>query len=80
MTEVSYVTELASELIEVMGDRPLSIHLDINPNPKHKSSIAVKEALGYVRGMFGFDPVLKPDAWCASKAADHAVRNVETIQ
>lgn len=75
MTEVGYAVEVASDLAEVIGERPFQIHLDINPNPKHKSSIAVKEAIGYVRGTMGFDPVLKPDAFTATHAADHVVRH-----
>ena len=75
LTEVGYAVEAASELIEVIGDRHMEIHLDINTNAKHKSNVAVKEALGYVRGSFGFDPILKPHAWASTHAADHAVRN-----
>lgn len=75
LTEVGYAVETATEILDVVGDRPFSIHLDINTDPKHKSSIAVKEAIGYVRGTMGFDPVLKPQSLMASHCADHVVRS-----
>jgi len=75
MTEVGYAIEAASELIEVIGERHLEIHIDINPNPKYKSSVAVKEALGYVKGSLGIDAKIKPSSWAASHAADHLVRS-----
>lgn len=75
LNEVSFAISVASELMDVIGNRHVEIHLDINPNPKHKSSVAVKEALGYVRGTFGFDAKIKPEAFAATHAADHAVRN-----
>lgn len=74
MTEVQYAVMAASEILDVLGDRPLSIHLDINSNPKHKSNIAVKEALGWVKGSLGIDAVIKPNSWAATHAADHVVR------
>jgi predicted RNase H-related nuclease YkuK (DUF458 family) len=75
LTEVMYAIEAASEVIEEVGNRHLEIHIDVNPSPKHKSSIAVKEALGYVKGSLGLDAVIKPASWAASHAADHLVRN-----
>jgi predicted RNase H-related nuclease YkuK (DUF458 family) len=53
----------------------MEVHLDINPNPKHKSSIAVKEALGWVKGSLGIDAKIKPDSFAATHAADHVVRH-----
>jgi uncharacterized protein len=76
MTEVQHAIDCATEILEVIGKRPLSIHLDLNADPKHKSNVAVKEALGYVRGMTGLEAEIKPDAFAATYAADHAVRNL----
>lgn len=70
MTEVGYAASAAAEIIECVGDRPFQIHLDINPCEDHGSSIVVKEATGYILGMFGFKPKLKPESFCASFAAD----------
>lgn len=73
LTEVNYAVACATELVDVIGDRPFSIHLDINPSSKHKSNIAVKEALGWVKGALGIDAVIKPEAFAASQAADHII-------
>lgn len=77
LNEVGYCVRAASDLIDanVIGDRSLEIHCDINPSPNHKSSVAAKEAIGYIRGTFGFDPKLKPLSWCATHSADHIVRH-----
>ena len=74
-TEVMYTVNLVMELLDVIGDRHMEVHLDLNPSPKHKSYAAVQEALGYVRGMIsGVDVRIKPEAFAASHAADHCVR------
>jgi predicted RNase H-related nuclease YkuK (DUF458 family) len=75
LNEVNYAVAAASEIIDVLGDRYMEIHLDINPNPKYKSSVAVKEALGWVKGSLGLDAVIKPHSFAATHAADHVVRN-----
>ncbi len=76
LTEVQYAVTAATDIIDVLGDRHMEIHLDINPNPKHKSSVAVKEALGWVKGSLGIDAKIKPSAFAATHAADHAVRHL----
>jgi uncharacterized protein len=75
MTEVQFAIEAATAIIDYVGDRSLSVHLDINSNPKHKSHIAVNEALGWVRGSLGIEADLKPGAWAATSCADHFVRH-----
>lgn len=73
-------TELAMELTETpdIGDRMTidvhAIHIDANIDPKHKSSKYVEELAGLVTGQ-GFNAVVKPEAWAASHAADHAVKH-----
>lgn len=47
----------------------VEIHIDINPDPKHKSSIAVKEAVGYVTGQ-GLIAKVKPEALAATGTSD----------
>jgi predicted RNase H-related nuclease YkuK (DUF458 family) len=76
LTEVQMAVTTATEIIDVIGDRHLEIHLDINSDPKHKSSVAVKEALGWVKGSLGLDAKIKPSAFAATHAADHAVRHL----
>lgn len=74
LTEVQLAVTAATEILDVLGDRHMEVHLDINPNPKHKSSVAVKEALGWVKGSLGLDAVIKPNGFAATHAADHVVR------
>lgn len=53
-------------------DIPLEIHADINTDEESASFVAVKEALGYIKGM-GFRYKLKPDAFASSSCADKCV-------
>ena len=76
LMEVQMAVAAATEIIDILEDRHMEIHLDINPNPKHKSSIAVKEALGWVKGSLGIDAKIKPSSFAATHAADHAVRHL----
>lgn len=75
-------TELAMELTDTpdIGERMRieiqAIHIDANIDPKHKSSKYVEELVGLVVGQ-GFNAVVKPEAWAASHAADHAVKHKE---
>lgn len=76
LNEVQMAVMAATEIVDVLGERHMEIHLDINPNPKHKSSVAVKEALGWVKGSLGLDAKIKPASFAATHAADHAVRHL----
>jgi predicted RNase H-related nuclease YkuK (DUF458 family) len=76
LTEVQMAVSTATEIIDVLGNRHMEIHLDINPDPKHKSSVAVREALGWVKGSLGLDAKIKPSSFAATHAADHAVRHL----
>lgn len=75
LTEVQYATEAALAIVEEIGNRHMEVHIDVNPDEKHASSVAVKEALGWSRGL-GFETKIKPDGWAATHAADHAVRHM----
>jgi len=61
MNEVYKATEIAMEIADIVGNRPFQVHLDINRNPIYESNVVMSEAIGYVRGMMGMDPVLKSD-------------------
>ena len=74
--EVQLAVAAATEVIDVLGDRHMEVHLDINPDPKHKSNVAVKEALGWVKGSLNLDAKIKPASFAATHAADHAVRHL----
>lgn len=80
MNEVSKVCTLYNQLIPFIDEYDVEIHLDINQNPKHGSNCAASEAAGYVLGMTGVEPKLKPESWAASFGADgivHGRANVE---
>jgi hypothetical protein len=70
MNEVYKVAEVYQKLIDVIGDRQVEIHLDINPDEKHNSSIVIQQAVGYIKGMCNVVPMVKPRAFAASYAAD----------
>jgi len=70
MKEVQLVTEVYSELEEVLIDRPFEIHIDVNPVEGTGSNVAYGAAKGMIWGVVGVEPVCKPDAWAASCAAD----------
>lgn len=76
MTEVQLAVDAATAILDVLGERHMELHLDINPNPKHKSNVAVKEALGWVKGSLNIDAKIKPASFAATHAADHAVRHL----
>jgi predicted RNase H-related nuclease YkuK (DUF458 family) len=70
MQEVYKAADMYLALSEAIGDRECEVHIDINPNEKHGSSCVIQEAVGYIRGMTGVTPRVKPEAWAASIAAD----------
>lgn len=70
MTEVVKIAELYLKLDEVLEDREVEVHLDINPDIRYGSSCVINEAVGYIRGMCNVVPLVKPNAWAASIAAD----------
>ena len=74
INEAYKAVDIANEIMDVIGDRHLEIHLDLNTDPEHMSNVALKEATGYVLGMTGRKAVVKPDSWCASTAADRLTK------
>ena len=70
MNEVMRAAQLYLDLEDVIGDRECEVHIDINPDHKHGSSCVISEAVGYIKGMTGVTPRVKPQAWAASIAAD----------
>lgn len=70
MNETIKIAELYMKLHEVLEDRPVEIHLDINPDERFGSSCVITEAVGYIKGMCNVVPMVKPEAWAASYCAD----------
>lgn len=75
MNEVYKVSELYLKLADVIVDRDIEVHLDINPQKKYNSSIVVQQAVGYVRGVCGVEPLIKNEAFAATHCADHILRH-----
>lgn len=71
MNEVQKVCELYTQLAPFIDEFNIEIHLDINPNILHGSSCVASQAAGYVLGVTGIEPRLKPNALSASFCADH---------
>jgi predicted RNase H-related nuclease YkuK (DUF458 family) len=70
MTEVYKLSELYLKLSDVLIDRIVEVHLDINLNENCGSFCVMQEAIGYIRGTCNVIPMIKPKAFAASYAAD----------
>ena len=70
MNEVYKIAELYLKLQDVLEDREVEVHLDINPNEMYGSSCVINEAVGYIKGMCNVVPFVKPNAFAASYCAD----------
>ncbi len=70
MNEVYKLSELYLKLADVLGDRQVEVHLDINPDSRFGSNCVMQEAIGYIRGTCNVVPMVKPRAFAASYAAD----------
>jgi predicted RNase H-related nuclease YkuK (DUF458 family) len=74
MNEVFKVSALFQELADVLEDRHVEVHLDINPDERFGSSCVVQQAVGYIKGTCNVTPMVKPNAFAASYAADRLKR------
>ena len=70
MNEVYKVADLFHSLSDVLEDRTVEVHLDINPDEHYGSSCVVQQAIGYIKGTCNVIPMVKPKAFAASYAAD----------
>lgn len=73
MNEVAKVCALYNQLAPYIDEYDIEIHLDISTDPKNGSNCAATEAAGYVLGMTGVEPKLKPDSFASSFGADYVV-------
>lgn len=76
MNEVQKVCELYTQLAGFIDEFDVEIHLDVNTNPMHGSNCVASQAAGYVLGVTGITPKLKPDAFAASFGADRVANKV----
>ena len=70
MNEVYKVAELYQKIADVIGEKEVQIHLDINPDILYNSSVVIQQAVGYIKGTCNVVPMVKPNAFAASYAAD----------
>ena len=70
MNEVYKASQMYLDLFDAIGERHCEVHLDINPDEMHGSSCVIQQATGCIRGLCGFPPKVKPEAFAASYAAD----------
>jgi predicted RNase H-related nuclease YkuK (DUF458 family) len=70
MNEAYKVSEMYLKLADVLIDRDVEVHLDINPDEEFGSSCVINEAIGYIKGICNVIPMVKPQAFAASYAAD----------
>ena len=75
MNEVYKTAEITLELMDVLIDRTFQIHLDISTEEYNGSNVAMSAAIGYIWGVIGVEPVLKPNSWVASTVSDHIVKH-----
>ena len=70
MKEVYRVTALYNQMIPFIDQFKTEIHVDISTDEMHGSSCVATQAAGYILGMTGSEPKLKPHAFAASFGAD----------
>lgn len=74
-TEVLKIAEVYMKLQDSFGVKDVELHLDLNPNELFGSSCVINEAIGYIKGVCGLTPKVKPQSFAASIAADR-LRNM----
>lgn len=74
LQEVYKVAELYQRLGDLAHEYEIEVHLDLNPNKKYASSSVVAQAVGYIKAACNVVPLVKPDSWAATHAADRLVR------
>jgi len=70
MNEVYRVSSVYRDLYDCFEDRHVEVHLDINPDETCGSYCVIQQAIGYIRGSCNITPMVKPNAFAASYAAD----------
>ena len=80
MNEVYKVADLYMAIQKVIDQRPVEIHLDINTDPMEGSSCVAQQAAGYVLGVTGIEPKLKPEGFAASHGADGIAHGRDQIR
>jgi len=72
--EAEKVVKVYEDLYDVLMDKEVELHIDINPEKGTGSNIVHGAAVGYILGLTGIEPKVKPEAFAASCCADHFVK------
>lgn len=80
MNETMKVCEVYNQLAPFIDEFDSEIHLDINTDVKHGSNCAATAAAGYVLGVTGVEPKLKPESFAASFSADWYANGRDTTK
>lgn len=80
MQEVYRCSAAYLELADAIGDRECELHLDLNPDKKYASNLIIDQAIGYIRGTTNIVPMIKPEAFAASYAADRLGRCSDMVK
>lgn len=70
MNEVYKVAELYGRVKDLISEFDHEVHLDISEDQMNGSSCVVNQAIGYIVGVCQLTPMIKPNAFAASCAAD----------
>ena len=73
LEETESSLRVARKVRQVLPNRDIAIHLDINPDTRFKSSAVLSHAVSYVIAS-GFQTAVKPQAWASSSIADAFAR------
>jgi predicted RNase H-related nuclease YkuK (DUF458 family) len=73
LNEVWYSVEIAELIKNEVGVKATWIDIDLNPDPKYKSNVALTSAVGIVTGM-GYKVRHKGNSPLMTYAADHLVK------
>lgn len=79
MNEVQKVYELYTQLAPFIDEYEVEIHCDISTDAKNGSNCVASQAAGYILGVTGIQPKLKPFAIAASFGADHIANHFGVI-
>lgn len=71
--EVEDSANTALEIKDIVGNKLITVDLDLNPYKEHQSNIAHDAGYGYITSL-GFKCRTKPNAFAASCAADFLVK------
>ena len=71
MNEVYKVSDLYQKLSDVLINRSVEVHLDINPDERHGSNCVIAQAIGYIKGTCNVTPSVNPKLYFPSSLFLH---------